>query len=65
MSSAQPFCLSAVDDLMLPYTVDLSQYKQLNNAELIAHIDRIGVIIYTNDIKNKPVFGENLAQVKA
>jgi len=35
-----------IDDLMLPYTVDLSQYRQLDNAELIAHIDRVGVAIY-------------------
>ena len=35
-----------IDDLMLPYTIDLSQYRQLENADLIAHIDRIGVAIY-------------------
>ena len=35
-----------IDDLMLPYTVDLSQYRQLENTGLIAHIDRIGVTIY-------------------
>jgi predicted nucleotidyltransferase len=39
-----------IDDLMLPYTMDLSQYKQLNNTELIAHIDRVGVEIYTRDV---------------
>lgn len=38
-----------IDDLMLPYTVDLSQYRQLGNAELIAHIDRVGVVIYGRD----------------
>ncbi len=37
-----------IDDLMLPYTVDLSQYKLLSNADLIAHIDRVGVKFYTN-----------------
>ncbi|WP_297324282.1 nucleotidyltransferase domain-containing protein [Nitrosomonas sp.] len=36
-----------IDDLMLPYTVDLSQYHLLENTDLIAHIDRIGVAIYT------------------
>lgn len=36
-----------IDDLMLPYTVDLSQYSQLGNADLIEHIDRVGVGIYT------------------
>jgi uncharacterized protein len=38
-----------IDDLMLPYTVDLSQYRQIGNAELIAHIDRVGVAIYAGD----------------
>lgn len=36
-----------IDDLMLPYTVDLSQYCQIANRELIAHIDRVGVEIYS------------------
>ncbi|SFD84209.1 nucleotidyltransferase domain-containing protein [Nitrosomonas sp. Nm166] len=35
-----------IDDLMLPYTVDLSQYRQLENTDLIAHINRVGVAIY-------------------
>jgi len=41
-----------IDDLFLPYTVDLSQYNQLTNADLIAHIDRVGVVIYD---KNKEI----------
>ena len=36
-----------VDDLMLPYTIDLSQYSQLKNTDLVEHIDRVGVTIYT------------------
>lgn len=35
-----------IDDLMLPYTVDLSQYRQLANPDLIAHIDRVGQVLY-------------------
>lgn len=35
-----------IDDLMLPYTVDLSQYQDITNQELVAHIDRVGVAIY-------------------
>ena len=38
-----------IDDLMLPYTVDLSQYRQLENADLIAHIDRVAMEIYVRD----------------
>lgn len=39
-----------IDDLMLPYTVDLSQYCQLENTALIAHIDRVGVAIYNKEM---------------
>lgn len=42
-----------IDDLMLPYTVDLSQYHQLGTDDLIAHIDRVGVEIYAGDAANK------------
>lgn len=35
-----------IDDLMLPYSVDLSLYDQIGNADLIAHIKRLGVEIY-------------------
>ena len=38
-----------IDDLMLPYTVDLSQYRQIGNPELVAHIDRVGLAIYARD----------------
>lgn len=42
-----PFAeLMQIDDLMLPYTIDLSQYSQLDNADLIAHIDRVGKVVY-------------------
>ncbi len=44
-----------IDDLMLPYTVDLSQYHQLDNIDLIAHIDRVGVIIYTKSVGKESV----------
>lgn len=50
-----------IDDLFLPYTVDLSQYRQLGNTELIDHIDRVGVVIYDRD----QVIAEGLAAVKA
>lgn len=36
-----------IDDLMLPYTVDLSQYHQLGNVALIEHIDLVGVEIFS------------------
>tara|TARA_B100000508_G_C11459700_1_gene278561 strand:- start:517 stop:837 length:321 start_codon:yes stop_codon:yes gene_type:complete len=36
-----------LDDLLLPYTIDLSDYQKIDNPELIAHIDRVGQIFYS------------------
>lgn len=36
----------ALDDLLLPYTIDLSAFSQLQHPELEAHIARVGVVLY-------------------
>lgn len=36
----------ALDELFLPYTFDLSIYRQISNSDLIAHIKRAGKILY-------------------
>ena len=36
----------ALDDLLRPFEIDLSIYEQLGHAELVAHIDRVGRVIY-------------------
>jgi predicted nucleotidyltransferase len=35
-----------LDDLMLPLVFDLSLYHQLNQADLIDHIQRVGKVFY-------------------
>ena len=35
-----------IDNLLLPYTFDISIYHHLKNIELIEHIDKIGKILY-------------------
>lgn len=35
-----------LDDLLLPYTFDLSRYADLDHASLREHIDRVGVVFY-------------------
>ena len=35
-----------LDDLLLPYTIDLSIFDKLEHAELREHIDRVGVVFY-------------------
>lgn len=36
-----------LDDLMLPYTFDISNYHQIGNPELINHIERRGEVFFT------------------
>lgn len=36
-----------IDDLMLPYSVDLSLFKHIDNANLIDHIQRVGIVFYS------------------
>ena len=35
-----------LDDLLLPYKIDLSIFHQLTHTELIEHIRRVGIIFY-------------------
>ena len=35
-----------LDDLLLPYKIDLSVYEKITNKELKEHIDRIGVVFF-------------------
>ena len=35
-----------LDDLLLPYTIDLSIYQQIDNPDLIEHIKRVGRDFY-------------------
>ena len=37
---------NALDDLLLPYKIDLSLFHALDNPELIDHIRRVGVVFY-------------------
>jgi len=37
---------AALDDLMLPHTIDLSLYSNIDNPDLIEHIDRVGLVFY-------------------
>ena len=35
-----------LDDLLLPYKIDLSLFRQIANPKLIEHIERVGVVFY-------------------
>ncbi len=40
-----------LDNLMLPYSFDLSAYKELTNKEFIEHIDRVGLVFFNREEK--------------
>ncbi len=37
-----------LDDLLLPYTFDLSLYHHIKDADMIEHIERVGKLFYQN-----------------
>lgn len=40
---------NALDDLLLPYAIDLSVWKDIENAELKDHIERVGKVLYSRE----------------
>ena len=38
-----------LDDLLLPYKIDLSQKRKITNLDLLAHIDRVGQLFYVKE----------------
>lgn len=38
---------SVLDDLLLPYLIDISIHSQIKNEELLAHIERNGKLFYS------------------
>ena len=40
---------SDIDDLFLPYSFDISIFKDIDNPDLVDHINRVGIIFYEKD----------------
>ena len=38
-----------LDDLFLPYTIDLSSFHDISAPDVIGHIQRVGVTVYEGD----------------
>jgi len=45
-----------IDDLLLPYMIDLSVMKKIENPDLIEHIQRVGQVFYQ---KQEPALNNN------
>jgi predicted nucleotidyltransferase len=42
--------LEEIDDLLLPYTIDLSIFHDLSDPDFIDHIQRVGIMFYERAI---------------
>lgn len=40
---------SQIDDLLLPYSVDLSILSHIENTDLLEHIERVGKVVFSNE----------------
>jgi uncharacterized protein len=41
--------VETLDELLLPYMIDLSIFEELHHANLEEHIQRVGVVFYERD----------------
>ncbi len=39
-----------LDDLLLPYSIDLSLLHQITNSDLLDHINRVGALLYEKGV---------------
>ena len=46
-----------IDDLLLPYSVDLSIFSTIDNLHLIEHIDRVGITFYDRTMSTATLIG--------
>lgn len=37
-----------LDDILLPYKIDLSIFHKIENPDLISHINRRGIVLYSS-----------------
>jgi predicted nucleotidyltransferase len=47
--------MNEIDDLLLPYTLDLSIFSDINDPDVIAHIQRVGVVLYEKTLETMNV----------
>ncbi len=54
-----------LDDLLLPYTIDLSIFHKIENTDLIEHISRVGFVLYKRSkVKNAGSMGRGAGSLK-
>lgn len=49
--------MDELDELLLPYTIDVSLYATISDAEVRAHIERVGIVFYRKGEEEAAVAG--------
>lgn len=49
-----------IDELLLPYKIDISILNQISNPDLIDHINRVGKLFYKQMSRERPTQPNNL-----
>jgi len=50
-----------LDDLLLPYAIDLSIFRDIRDPDVVGHIQRVGMPLYERDLTGpQPEFSESL-----
>ena len=42
-----------LDDLLIPYSFDISIFNEISNPDLIEHINRVGIVFYKKGMRKK------------
>ena len=48
-----------IDDLLLPYSFDISIFHQITNPDLLEHIARIGIVFYKKERDGRMLYPGN------
>lgn len=48
-----------LDELLLPYSFDISIFSQISNADLIDHIKRVGVVFYESQQSDQRIHADH------
>lgn len=50
-----------LDDLLLPYSFDLSILKEVTNTDFLAHVNRVGIVFYEPKTMTQPAHSKRSA----
>jgi predicted nucleotidyltransferase len=49
--------IAEIDDMLLPYTFDLSIFRKISDTDVVDHINRVGIVFYDRKTQAKDARG--------